>query len=220
VVQKLNVRSSERVRRRAEARRLQIVEAAGRVFRRRGFADTGMREIAAEAGLSPGNLYHYFRSKQDLLYFCQDRALEHMLAALDAARLERGPVSRQLGHVLGVHVRCLLDEVDGSAAHLELEALSPPRRCVVVAKRDRYERGIRRLVRRGVREGEFGPCDAALVTRAMLGAINWTARWFRPEGPQAPAAVAGSIVDYLLRGLRRPPRAELRRRVAQSGGGA
>jgi AcrR family transcriptional regulator len=46
-----------------------------------------MREIADEAGLSPGNLHYYFDSKDELLVFCQERTLEHMLAAVDAARL-------------------------------------------------------------------------------------------------------------------------------------
>jgi hypothetical protein len=52
-----------------------------------------------------------------------------------------------------------------------------------------------------VREGEFAPCDPRLVTRAMLGAINWTARWFRPDGARPASAVARGLADYLIRGL-------------------
>jgi hypothetical protein len=40
-----------------------------------------------------------------------------------------------------------------------------------------------------------------MVTRAMLGAVNWSARWFRPEGPRPAAVVAAELADYLLRGL-------------------
>jgi TetR/AcrR family transcriptional regulator, cholesterol catabolism regulator len=71
-----------------------------------------------------------------------------------------------------------------------------------VAKRDRYEGAVRRIVASGIRDGTFAPCDAALVTRALLGALNWTARWYRPEGPAAPGAVAETYADYLVRGLR------------------
>jgi AcrR family transcriptional regulator len=196
-----------RIRRRAEARRLEILRAAGRVFRRRGFAETGMREIAAEADLSPGNLYHYFQGKHEILYFCQDRTLDQMLAALEGSRRSGRPHDERLRAVILAHVHCLLDEVEGSAAHLEVESLPDELREAIIAKRDRYERGLRRLVSGGVREGRFAPCDPKLVTRAMLGAINWTARWFRSDGPRPASSVAGDVADYLIRGLLARPAA-------------
>ena len=91
--------------------------------------------------------------------------------------------------------------MDGSAAHLEIEGLPTALRDRIIEKRDRYERGIRRLISAGVRSGEFAPCDAKLVTRAILGATNWTARWFRPEGPTPAARVADGLADFLVRGL-------------------
>ena len=192
---------AERIRRRAEARRLEILRAAARVFRRRGFADTGMREIAAEAGLSPGNLYHYFEGKHEILYFCQDRSLETMLRALETARLSSATYAEKLSSVLLAHVHCLLDEMEGSAAHLEVDALPPELRASIVKKRDRYERGVRRLISDGVRDDQFAACDTKLVTRAIFGALNWTAGWFRPEGPKSAAAVAETMTNYLVRGL-------------------
>jgi TetR/AcrR family transcriptional regulator len=189
------------MRQRAEARRLEILRAAARVFRHRGFAETGMREIAAEADLSPGNLYHYFAGKHEILFFCQDRSLEVMLAALRDARSDGGSAAAQVRSIVRSHVLCLLDGMEGSAAHLEIEALPAALRERIIAKRDRYERGIRRLISTGVRSGEFTACDPKLVTRAILGAANWTARWFRPEGPTPPASVADELAGFLVRGL-------------------
>src|SRR5260370_7358364 len=71
------------LRRRYFARRLEILRAAGREFRVRGFAETGMRDIAAAAALSPANLYNYFRGKHEILFFCQDNSLDRMISALD-----------------------------------------------------------------------------------------------------------------------------------------
>ena len=196
-----NRQGPERLRRRSEARRLDILRAAARVFRRRGFAAAGMREIADEADLSPGNLYYYFSGKDEILYFCQDRTLEQMLAAAAAARASSAPLSAQLRAIMQSHLRCMLDELEGATAHLEPEALPDELRRQIVLKRDAYERAIRALVAEGVERGEFAPCDPALVTRAILGAMNWTARWYRPEGPQPVGDVAAALTDYLARGL-------------------
>jgi AcrR family transcriptional regulator len=200
-----NRAGADRAQRRAEARRLEILRAAARTFRRRGYAAAGMRDIAAEADLSPGNLYHYFEGKVEILYFCQDRWLDHMLDVVRSTGTDGGTSSQALRRVLVSHVRYLLDEVEGSAAHLEVEALPRELRDRIVRKRDRYERGIRRLISAGVRNGELVASDPKLITRAILGALNWTARWFRPEGPASPAVVASELADYLLRGLQAGP---------------
>lgn len=204
MVQTLNRRSNgaERARRRSEARRLEILHAAARVFRRRGVAAAGMREIGEEAGLSPGNLYYYFDSKDELLRFCQERTLEHMLAAVDAAKATGQSSEAQLRAILRAHVHAQLDELEGATAHLELDSLPEAMRAPMIRKRDRYERALRALVMEGIARGEFAPCDAALVTRAMLGAVNWTARWFRPEGAQTADQVAEHISQYLVKGLK------------------
>jgi AcrR family transcriptional regulator len=181
------------VRQRNEARRLDILRAAARVFRRRGIAAAGMREIAEEAGLSPGNLYHYFAGKDEILLSCQERTLERMQAAVHAAR---GTPAERLRAVLRAHVHCMLDELEGATAHLDVEALPKKLRAPMVEKRDAYERSVRGIVAAAMPRG-----DAALVTRAMLGAVNWTARWYRPDGAQGPDEIAETLSDYLVKGL-------------------
>ena len=191
---------SARMQRRRDTTRIAILRAAGRIFRERGFAETSMRDIAAAADLSVANLYHHFSGKDEILFFCQDRSLDLMLSAVaDARRLPGGPAPR-LRHVLRAHAGAVLDEVEGAVAHVATEALSDPLRKRIVAKRDRYEHAVRDLVGACLASGAANS-DVAVLTRAMLGALNWTATWFRPEGERSAAAVAETIASYLIRGL-------------------
>lgn len=160
-----------------------------------------MRDIAEAADLSAANLYHYFDGKHDLLFYCQDRALDRMLEAVAAARLASSSATQRLRLVCTAHLRTLLDDVEGATAHLQIESLPPALRAAIVNKRDRYERGLRRLVTEGVRSGELVNLSPAVVTRAMLGAMNWTVTWFRPEGADTAAAVGDVISQFLVRGI-------------------
>lgn len=195
------------MQRRRDATRIAILRAAGRIFRERGFAETAMRDIAAAADLSVANLYHHFSGKDEILFFCQDRSLDLMLAAVAEARRRPGGPPARLRHVLRAHADAVLDEVEGAVAHVATEALSDPLRRRIVAKRDRYERAVRELVGACVATRPPVNGDVAVLTRAMLGALNWTATWFRPDGERSAAAVAETIASYLIRGLDGTPSA-------------
>lgn len=160
-----------------------------------------MREIAAAADISPANLYNYFKGKQELLFFCQDSSLDRMLEALRKARRARISAAEKLRMVIESHLRCVLDEVEGSGAHLLTNGLPRSLHRQLLAKRDRYERGIRNLITGGIQSGEFVRCDASLVTRAILGASNWSVRWFHPDGALNVGEVAQEFAQYLVRGL-------------------
>lgn len=174
------------------------------MFRDRGFAETGMRDIAVASDLSPANLYHYFEGKDEILFYCQDRALDRMLAAVAAARRAAVDPDARLRSVLAAHVLTLLDEVEGATAHLQVEALAPALRARIVRKRDRYERAVRRLLADGMARGAFVAGDEALLTRAMLGALNWVVTWYRPDGARTPGQIADAMARYLVRGVQTP----------------
>jgi AcrR family transcriptional regulator len=207
MVQKSNRRSIDRRHppraRRYDARRDGILRAAARIFRERGFTDTGMRDIAVATELSPANLYHYFKGKDEILFYCQDRALDRMLTGVTQARRAVTRADERLLAVLTTHVLTMLDEVEGATAHLQVEALSPLLRERIVKKRDRYERAVRRLISEGITAGAFVPGDAALLARAMLGALNWVVTWYRPDGVHTPAQIASEMATYLVRGMKK-----------------
>ncbi|HWN41105.1 MAG TPA: TetR/AcrR family transcriptional regulator, partial [Thermoanaerobaculia bacterium] len=138
---------------RAVGKKREILEAASRVFRARGLHAAGMRDIAAELGMAVGNLYYYFRDKEDLLAFVQESALSRLLEMAARVRALDLPADRKLRLLLEEHVVGLNDPEEGtpgSLAHLEVEALGEERRAGVLARRDEYEQIVRSLIEEGM----------------------------------------------------------------------
>jgi len=169
-----------------------------------------MRDIAAASDLSPANLYNYFRGKHEILFFCQDSTLDRLLAALQKTRRLPATSAQKLHAIVVSHLTCVLDEVEGSAAHFLTSALPHKLQERIVTKRDRYEEGLRQIIAAGARSGEFLPCDTALAARAILGALNWSVLWFRPDGALSAAEIAEGLAAFLIRGLLAKPGASSR----------
>jgi AcrR family transcriptional regulator len=194
----LNERSKKR---RVDDRRLEILASAGGAIRRLGLRGAGMREIAEAAGLSAGNLYYYFRNKEELVYFCQVSTLDALIDVAKTAAATDGGAAAQLAHLVNGHLRVLLDSRTAGAVHLEFDDLPPALYQKLVRKRDRYEQRVRALIVDGQARGEVRAGDAKLKAFALLGALNWSARWFHPGGAYAVGDVAQSFADQLLGGL-------------------
>ena len=199
------VRTADARTDRAIERKRQILEGAARVFRRDGLHAAGMREIAAELGMHVGNLYYYFENKQALLAFCQEDALAGLLELADRVVAEGRPTDRQLEELIVGHIELLNEKTPGSLAHLEIEALDPEGRRRIQPQRDRYERVYRNLIRAGIESGTLREIDPHVATMAILGALNWTVKWFRPEGRQGAEEIGRQFALLLVDGLRAHP---------------
>lgn len=190
---------------RAVGKKREILEAASRVFRTRGLHAAGMRDIAAELGMAVGNLYYYFRDKEDLLAFVQESALSRLLEMSARVRALDLPADQKLRLLLEEHVVGLNDPEEGtpgSLAHLEVEALGEERRAGVLARRDEYEQIVRSLIEEGMDQGMFRQADPKVASLALLGSVNWTVKWFRPEGGKSAREIGRQIAEMMVRSLR------------------
>lgn len=190
---------------RGVGKKREILEAASRVFRARGLHAAGMRDIAAELGMAVGNLYYYFRDKEDLLAFVQESALSRLLEMAARVRALDLPADGKLRLLLEEHVVGLNDPEEGtpgSLAHLEVEALGEERRAGVLARRDEYEQVVRSLIEEGMDQGMFRRADPKVASLALLGSVNWTVKWFRPEGSKSAREIGRQIAEMMVRSLR------------------
>ena len=179
----------------------EILHAASRVFRRRGLQSTGMRDIATELNMAVGNLYYYFKDKEALLAFVQEDTLEALLELADRVRSQKLRANGRLFMLIEEHVVRLNEGTPGSLAHLEVEALGETWRREVQERRDEYESAFRGILEEGIAAGVFRPVDSKVSALAILGAVNWTVKWFRPEGRKTAREIGREQAELLVRGV-------------------
>ncbi len=203
MVQTAGERSSATTLRAADRKR-EILAAASRVFSKKGLHATGMRDIAAELRMHVGNLYYYFKNKEELLAFCQEESLAGLQRLVEETRALDVGADERLRHLIIGHVQLLNETTPGSVAHLAVEALSREWQTRIVALRDNYQRSIRRMIAEGTASGMFRDVDPEIATLAILGALNWTVKWYRTDGKKSASEIGAEFADLLLAGLAAP----------------
>lgn len=186
----------------ASRRRIEILKSAAAAFRRRGYHGASVGEIADALQMTKGSLYYYFRNKEEILYFCHDYSLDILLDLLKEVEAAGAPPDEKLRRLVVAFVHMIIDELHGTALTMDLQALSPRALRRIIAKRDRFDRGIRHVLEQGMEAGVFARADSKLLTFAILGAVNWIPRWFDPAGPATSEEIAQAFAEYLLAGLR------------------
>jgi AcrR family transcriptional regulator len=196
--------TSPHVLRKRTKRRREILHAALATVRDQGYHATTLDDIAERLGVRKTALYHYFPDKDSILYACHRESLAELERLIDdSAGCCEGPVDR-VAYLIREHVRVMTDTLEGSPLAFEVPALSEERRKEIIEGRDRYERLLRRLIAEGAESGELRDVDPKTAVFAILGAINWIARWYRPEGDVHGPELGERFADYLLRGLCHP----------------
>lgn len=193
--------SSPHVREKRARRRTEILHAALIAFRENGYHTTTLDDIAERLGVRKTALYYYFPDKESILYECHRESLAEIERLIGEASSCCEKASERLAYLIREHVRVMTETLEGSPLAFEVPALSAERRAEIVAARDRYERRLREFIVQGIEDGEFREVDPKLAVFAILGAINWIARWYRPEGALRAPELGAQFADYLVGGL-------------------
>src|SRR5713101_7911374 len=160
--------------------RVDILKSAAAAFRKLGYHGATVEQIAAALQMNKGNLYYYFRSKEEILFACHEYSHDRLQELLDQTCRGTAPPEAKLRRLIHAAVHVILDELHGTALLVDLEALTPAHRRTVIHRRDKFDRGMRLIIEEGMATGVFKHSDPKLLGFAMLGAINWIARWFNP----------------------------------------
>lgn len=188
-------------------RRDHLLAAAAEVIKKKGFDAASMNDIAEQAGSDRASVYYYYSNKQEIFQDLVHIAVhENVLIAEGIAakttesatlRMERLIVELLDAYERQYPIIHLFLREDLRRASAELQDLGA-----------RYEKAIVSITEAGVSSGEFhSDLDPTVVVMAILGAVNWTHRWFTPSGRLNTAVIGRGFAKLFLEGLADPERA-------------
>ncbi|MGV0714942.1 TetR/AcrR family transcriptional regulator [Mycolicibacterium sp. XJ662] len=179
-----------------------ILVAAARVMEREGFANASLRQIAEEAGMTKAGLYYHVASKEVLLFALHDRfatRLRDYSERITAADLSPTEKLREL--IKQTVETAAVYKSEGTVFLREYSHLTGEMAATVFAQRDHFRSMFEAVIDDGVAAGEFRPGKTGLDALAILGACNFTAFWFDPEGTASIDEIAEEFVDRLVYGM-------------------
>ena len=193
-----------------------ILDIAAQCFADRSYPAASMSEIATACGTSKARLYHYYDSKEAILFDLMDRYTQRLLSLIaltDATAQRRNLDDRAALHEL---IRAFLQEYESSATrhvallndtqflsdlpdeHLGSPAISP-RELILNRQRD-VVAAVTRALRRAYPD-RLNASNQTAITMMLFGMINWTFTWLRPGGPISYVAFAEEVIALLEKGL-------------------
>jgi AcrR family transcriptional regulator len=182
--------------------RQDILEAAAQIFREKGFHGASMSDIASAVNLQKASLYHHVTSKQEILLDILDQALQLLLDRISSITSQNIPADKKLRLMIREYLQILADNADLAAVLLfEHRSLDRKQHARHVPNRDTFESLWKDVLAEGVRTKTFKCDDPGLTTRALLGLMNWTLTWYRPNGEKTIQQIADDYANLLLNGL-------------------
>jgi len=179
-----------------------ILDAAAQVFRQKGFHGASMSAIADAVNLQKASLYHHVASKQEILLALLDRALEMLTDHIAAISTQDIPADQKLRQMIRAYLSALAENADLTTVLLfEHRSLDKKTHARHVPQRDKFEGLWRDVLNEGVRTKVFDCPDTGMAVRALMGIMNWTLTWYRPDGDRSIEQVADEYAELLFHGL-------------------
>ncbi|OAI42156.1 hypothetical protein AYO38_03160 [bacterium SCGC AG-212-C10] len=181
-----------------------ILSTALDLFFERGFHACSLRDLAAALGITVGTVYHYFESKDQILFRLQHDGLERLLQrahrVLESAA--GASVTLTLRALIEAHFLYHMEHTKSARLHTaEFRSLEPRSRAIIRDQMKRYERIFTTLVEEGVRRGEFSPDAGKITAFVMIGAGGQISNWYRDDGDLTREQIVAVAVNLFLNGL-------------------
>lgn len=180
-----------------------IIKTAKRLFRERGYAAVGMRELAREVGIQAPSLYNHYKSKDDILReICFDLATQ-FFSAFNQAVTSEEKAGKKLKAVMKAHIGVIAQNLDSAEVFFnEWIFLEEPNLAQFKKLRHDYEIMFREIIDKGISKKEFKKINSKLMAFTIFSALNATYEFMRSSEKLPQDQMANDLADLLLKGLK------------------
>lgn len=186
---------------RYQEKRKKLLQHAAMIFAKKGYEKTSLEEIASRLKLSKASLYHYVRSKEEVLYLIQLEALEEILEEIRALIASDVEPDTKLKQVIERYIRSATRKhIIGALRQQEL-ILPEKWRRKIIAKRDEFDSLCRLVIQEGIATGDFQAVNWKMSYMAMMGALNWIIKWYSPQGDMSVEEICKAMTYFILSGF-------------------
>lgn len=198
-------------------KRDEIIQAASRLFKEKGYKSVTLAQIAEQAGVDRATVYYYVGSKEELF-----RTGVQDIVGKNAARAQRVYRDKTLdaSQKLTQLVEMLMCSYEEHYPHMyvyiqeemhQISADDSEWAKAMSVHTHRWETIFIKLVEEGIEQGIFrGDIPASISVNALFGMLNWTHRWFKPGGKRSAKEVAALFCEIYLNGSRAQVRSQKR----------
>lgn len=179
-----------------------VLEVATRLFAVRGFDGTSVRKIADEAGLSVAGMFHYFSSKEEILFEIMSSFLDEGLKRLKEICSGSGGTVQRLEEVCRFFTEYFAGHMDElTILSSEGKSLTREHREVFKQKQREYLEAVKRLLEELQAQGLLKDMDITVLSFLFFGMALWTSRWYNPKGKVSPKELGDMMSEVFLRGI-------------------
>lgn len=178
-----------------------LLRVAASCFNQKGYSGTSLKDVARQLDLTDAALYYYVRSKEELVYQCYRRAADLGARAMARGREEGVDGLDKALRYLAHHIEALCGEDGPLAIMSEIPSLEPDHKADILERSRAHSLAFEALLTEGISDGSIAPCDVRMTGNAIMGAVNWIPKWYRPGGPVSAEQVRSQFSAFFGRAL-------------------
>jgi AcrR family transcriptional regulator len=180
-----------------------ILRNAARIFAEKNYHSTTMRDISRATGVSLAGLYHYCKSKEELLYLIQDNCFGRVLERLEERLNEAGDPMSRLQIFIDNHLSFFAANMaEMKVLSHEAESLAGDLHAHVSSKKTKYTALARSILKDVQADQNAGSeIDLTVATYALFGMMNWIYNWYDPQGKLKVSELVDNVARLFLNGF-------------------